>query len=482
MALMRSAMARSRSPTKILVRKAEADEWQEITATALKKARKGAEGIEKKRKKALEAEAKAAEKAIQQEKTSAIVLEEDTSLPQAIKSKIKYLEKHRGQRVKVSGWVHRLRAQGKVIFLVIRDGTGFLQVMLGGKLYQSQIQDASLLTNEATVEVFGSLQAVPEGKSAPGGHEVIADYWKVIGHAPQGEDSYLSRFNEETGPSILADLRHLVLRGETQSAVLKLRTCLLSSFRHSLDSLDLKEVTPPCIVQTQVEGGSTLFGFKYYDQEAYLTQSSQLYLETVLPALGDVYCVQESFRAETSHTRRHLSEFTHLEAELAFLSFDDLMTHIESAICNTIDHLLVTPGVSELMAVLNPDFKKPTRPFLRMKYSDAIEWLIEHKIQHVTEETEDLPDDQKVYVDHKIGDDIAEAAERKMTDEIGRPIFLYGFPSHLKAFYMQKMKGQDGEGPDGMVYTESCDLLMPGVGEVVGGSMRIHDADELLAA
>ncbi|KAG8812919.1 hypothetical protein FRC18_002749 [Serendipita sp. 400] len=315
---------------KILVRKAEADEWQEITATALKKARKGAEGIEKKRKKALEAEAKAAEKAIQQEKTSAIVLEEDTSLPQAIKSKIKYLEKHRGQRVKVSGWVHRLRAQGKVIFLVIRDGTGFLQVMLGGKL--SQIQDASLLTNEATVEVFGSLQAVPEGKSAPGGHEVIADYWKVIGHAPQGEDSYLSRFNEETGPSILADLRHLVLRGETQSAVLKLRTCLLSSFRHSLDSLDLKEVTPPCIVQTQVEGGSTLFGFKYYDQEAYLTQSSQLYLETVLPALGDVYCVQESFRAETSHTRRHLSEFTHLEAELAFLSFDDLMTHIESAV------------------------------------------------------------------------------------------------------------------------------------------------------
>jgi asparaginyl-tRNA synthetase len=160
----------------------------------------------------------------------------------------------------------------------------------------------------------------------------VADYWKVIGHAPLGDNSYLARFNQETGPSILADLRHLVLRGETQAAVLKLRTCLLSSFRHSLDALDLKEVTPPCIVQTQVEGGSTLFGFKYYDQNAYLTQSSQLYLETVLPALGDVYCVQESFRAETSHTRRHLSEFTHLEAELAFITFDDLMTHIENAV------------------------------------------------------------------------------------------------------------------------------------------------------
>lgn len=162
---------------------------------------------------------------------------------------------------------------------------------------------------------------------------MIADYWRVLGHAPLGENSYLTRFNQDTGPSILADLRHLVIRGDLQSSVLKLRTHLLSSFRHSLDALDLKEITPPCIVQTQVEGGATLFGFKYYDEEAYLTQSSQLYLETCLPALGDVYCVQESFRAETSHTRRHLSEFTHLEAELAFITFDDLMTHIESAVC-----------------------------------------------------------------------------------------------------------------------------------------------------
>ena len=164
--------------------------------------------------------------------------------------------------------------------------------------------------------------------------------------------------------------------------------------------------------------------------------------------------------------------------------FLDTNSHyiFDPQICNTIDHLLATPGVSELMAVLNPDFQKPTRPFMRMPYTDAIAWLVEHKVQHVTEETEDLPDDQKVYVDHVVGDDIAEAAERKMTDIIGRPIFLYGFPSHLKAFYMQKMKGPQGQGPDGMAFTESCDLLMPGVGEVVGGSMRIHDADELLAA
>lgn len=203
-------------------------------------------------------------------------------------------------------------------------------------IYQIEVYDFKVLANEATIEVFGTLQEVPEGATAPDGHEIVVDYWRVIGHAPTGEEAYLTRFNQESKPDVLADLRHLVIRGEVHSAVLKLRTALLSSFRNALDSHGLKEVTPPCIVQTQVEGGATLFGFKYYDQEAYLTQSSQLYLETCLPALGDVYCVQESFRAENSHTRRHLSEFTHLEAELAFLSFDELMNHIESVVWVTL--------------------------------------------------------------------------------------------------------------------------------------------------
>ncbi|EED82625.1 predicted protein, partial [Postia placenta Mad-698-R] len=415
------------------------------------------------------------------EESKKIVLTEDPSLPRAIKAKIGNLAPLRSKRVRTSGWVHRLRDQNKIIFVVLRDGTGYLQCVLSGQV--AQTYEALTLTLESTVELVGTLQEVPEGKTAPGGHELIVDYWRVLGASPGGEDAFTNRLNEKSDPSIQADLRHLVVRGETASAVLKLRAALLSSFRSSLVARDLLEVTPPCMVQTQVEGGATLFKFDYYGQPAFLTQSSQLYLETCLPSLGDVFCVQESFRAENSHTRRHLSEYTHLEAELAFITFDDLMDHIEGVICDTVDRLLENPSSAALIKQLNPNFTAPARPFRRLSYVDAIKWLNEHGIQHEAEDADgnvikDESGNAKM-VDHAVGDDIAEAAERRMTDILGTPVFLYGFPAELKAFYMKKMKREGEEGP---VCTESCDLLMPGVGEIVGGSMRISDMDELLAA
>lgn len=463
--------------------------YEEPTQSSLKKAKKTADGLEKKRKKQeeiAEKDAKEKEELAQRrtqllEASKKIVLVEDQSLPKAVKAKLGNLTDLRSKRIRVCGWVHRLRDQKGIIFIVLRDGTGYLQAVLSGDV--SQTYEALTLNIESSVELVGTLQAVPEGKTAPGGHELVVDYWKVLGAAPGAEDAFTNRLNEKSDPSIMADLRHLVLRGETASSVLRLRAAMLSAFRACYAKHDILEVTPPCLVQTQVEGGATLFQFNYYGQPAFLTQSSQLYLETCLPSLGDVFCVQESFRAENSHTRRHLSEYTHMEAELAFITFDDLMSHIETLICECVDTLLENPTTATLIKQLNPDFKAPSRPFMRLSYSDAIEWLNKHGIKRPLEDEQENvvkdADGQPIMVEHSIGDDIAEAAERQMTDIIGAPVFLHGFPAELKAFYMKKIPPKEGEK---IVFTESCDLLLPNVGEVIGGSMRISDMEELLAA
>ncbi|KIK13861.1 hypothetical protein PISMIDRAFT_371111 [Pisolithus microcarpus 441] len=473
--------------TQYQIRKGPEAQYDAPTQSATKKAKKDAQGLEKKRLKAEAEENEARERQEKREKrldeSKKIVLVEDPSLPTPIKSKIVRLANYRDKRVRVCGWVHRKRDQQEIMFVVLRDGTGHLQAVFTGQT--NKTYDAVTLQLEAAVELTGTLKVVPEGQTAPGGHELVVDYWKVLGPSPGGDDAFTNKLNEQADPSILADNRHLVLRGETASGVLRLRAALLSAFRSTYAEHDVIEVTPPCLVQTQVEGGATLFKLDYYGQPAFLTQSSQLYLETCLPSLGDVFCIQESFRAENSHTRRHLSEYTHLEAELAFINFDDLMAHIETIICESVDKILANPSASALLKIVNPNFTAPKRPFKRMSYSEAIAWLNEHGVLHEAEDAEGNTiknaDGKPVMVPHAIGDDIAEAAERQMTDIIGKPVFLYGFPAELKAFYMQKMPRKEGE-EAGPVFTESCDLLMPNVGEIVGGSMRIADGPELLAA
>ncbi|POW22528.1 hypothetical protein PSHT_01181 [Puccinia striiformis] len=353
---------------------------------------------------------------------------------------------------RVFGWVHRLRSQKGLIFIVLRDGTGFLQCVLTGKL--AQTYDAITLTVESTIELTGKVVELPEGKSASEGHELQVDWWNVVGKAPGDSEAFNNQISEESGVDTLADRRHLVIRGETASSVLKLRSALLDAFRKSYSKLSM------------IEGGSTLFEFGYYGEKAYLTQSSQLYLETCLPSLGDCFCIQESFRAEKSKTRRHLSEYTHLEGELAFLTFDELLTHIEELICSTLTILLEDPKMKKIIESLNPSFKYPSRPFKRMEYVEAIAWLNERGIEKSVE-------DGGGPFTHS--DDIPEAPERLMTDTIGEPIFLINFPKEIKAFYMKRI-------PDNPNFTESVDVLMPGVGEIVGGSMRMTGYNELLDA
>ncbi|WOO76854.1 Asparagine--tRNA ligase, cytoplasmic [Vanrija pseudolonga] len=461
------------SVVNILVRKeAEGDapaEWAELSGAGKKKLAKGVDLQRKKaaklaadgerlEKERLETEAREKKR---REEAAQIKLVEDPSKPAAKKAKLYQLPELIGDRVRLQGWVHRLRTQKTNYFIILRDGSGPLaQLVLSGDAIKTL--DALDLTVESTIEATGTIQKVKEGQSAPQGVEIVVDWWKIVGRAPSGDDAFEGRLSADTDASIRADLRHLELRGETATAVMRFRALLLRYFREYFNTKRITEVTPPCMVQTSVEGGSTLFSFDYYGAPAYLTQSSQLYLETVLPSLGDVYCIQESFRAEKSLTRRHLSEYTHLEAELVFIKFNDLLDHLEDIICTVVDNLLADPVASEIIKTLHPEFVPPSRPFLRLDYKDAIKYLNEHGIK------------KEDGSDHVVGDDIAEAAERKMTDQINRPILLINFPKILKSFYMKAIEGDED-------FTESVDVLVPGVGEVVGGSMRISDFDELMA-
>ncbi|KAK5998538.1 Asparagine--tRNA ligase [Cladobotryum mycophilum] len=455
-----------------------AKEWKPAAKSALKKA---VNYFDQQKKKA----AKEQELAIRRKKeeeernksleaAKAIKIEEDTSLPAPVKIGLGEVGDHiklrksedpesKGTRVRVFGRVHRERKQKDVMFITLRDGYGFMQVVISGQL--AKTYDAVTLTRETSMEILGEMREVPAGARAPLNRELHADFFKIPEHwkAAGGDDAITNRVQADAEASMMLDLRHLTLRGEVASGVMIVRDAVEFAFNRAYKEMKFRKVSPPALVQTQVEGGATLFKFDYYGENAFLTQSSQLYLETCLPSMGHVYCVEKSFRAEKSLTRRHLSEFTHVEAELDFISFDDLLSHIEEIMCRVLELTMEDPFVAERIKSMNPDFKMPERPFLRMKYSDAIDWLREHEI--VNEEGNP----------HTFGDDIAEAAERRMTDIINRPIFLTHFPVEIKAFYMQK----DKEDPR---VTESVDCLMPGVGEIVGGSMRMDDYDSLMAA
>lgn len=460
-------------------------EYKAATKSALKKAANLYDAHKKKVAKgdelALREKAEAEKRQTALETAKKIKLSQDHSLPKAVKIRLNEKDPQiiklrsgesmkdvdytegRGTRVRVTGRVHRLRSQKDVIFLTLQDGYGFLQVVLTGNL--TKTYDAMTMTLETSLEVYGEMWEVPPKQHAPDDRELHADYYEIIGRAAGDKEAITTVVAPDADQQTLLDNRHLVLRGENSSSVIKVRAAVLRAFRKTYEDISPSclEVTPPSMVQTQVEGGATLFDFNYYGEKAYLTQSSQLYLETCMPSLGNVFCVAPSFRAEKSLTRRHLSEYTHIEAELDFITFDDLLDHLELVMCSVVDTALANPQIAHLIQSLNPGFQAPERPFKRMRYSDAIEWLREH----------DIPNEEGQ--PHTFGDDIAEAAERKMTDIINRPIFLTHFPVAIKAFYMKK-------DPEDLRVTESVDCLMPGVGEIVGGSMRIDDYEELLAA
>ncbi|KAK2707690.1 hypothetical protein QYM36_015399 [Artemia franciscana] len=347
------------------------------------------------------------------EKARRIKIWEDKTLPTAKVIKIKDSTEHRERRVKIQGWVHHLRREGKkLLFIQLWDGTGYLQCVLTNLLCSTY--EAITLKTESSVTLFEKVMELPSGShhKAPGDHELIVDYWVLICGAPSG--GAYSILDKKSNVDLQLDNRHIVIRGTNTSKNLKAASLLTQLIReHHLDR-GYMEVHPPCIVQTKTGGGSSLFELQYYGKKAYLTQSSQLYLESVIAALGDVFCIQKSFRAEKSRTRRHLSEFTHIEAKFPFIKFENLLEKIEDLVVSVCDRIKNPNNpLGQLVFEINPDFRTPRRLFKRMSYTEVIQYLKDNNIKK---------SDGTFY---KLEDDIPKGAERTMINKINEPISVY---------------------------------------------------------
>ena len=305
------------------VKKKDDEEFKPAAKAAMKKAVAYSDQQRKKREAAAKrAEKDAADQAALEatlEAAKNIKISEDPALPKAVSIKVTetdpkvigQLRKSKDEpaegviRVTVQGRVQRVAKQGGLVFVMLRRGLDLMQCLLSGEL--TKTYDILTLARETSMEITGELWEVPAGLHAPLNRELHADYFRIIAKAPGGEEAFTNVAPEDGDASAQLDHRHLTLRHEKPATVMLVRDVLESAFHQSFRELAITKVSPPALVQTQVEGGSTLFEFNYYGETAYLTQSSQLYLETCLPSLGDVYCIEKSFRAEKSLTRRHVS-------------------------------------------------------------------------------------------------------------------------------------------------------------------------------
>jgi asparaginyl-tRNA synthetase len=349
------------------------------------------------------------------------------------------------RQVSIRGWVYRKREGKGMIFLVVRDSTGVIQCTV--KKDNPAWGEAERLTIESSLTLEGT--AKPDQR-APGGHEISVDTVSIIGLA---ETFPISKDKSE---DFLRDVRHLWLRSRRMNLIMKVRGDVLKFAREYYAKEGFTEVSPPMFISAAVEGGSTLFGVKYFDQNLYLTQSSQLYLEILIYSLENVYCIAPSFRAEKSRTIRHLTEYWHMEGEWPFADMSDLMCFEEGLMAH-ICQRTVEKCTRELEE-LGVDAKKLASvalPFPRITYSDAIERL--------------TAKGAKV----KWGDDLGYEDEKVLADEIGKPFFVYDYPTAIKAFYCKTYR-------DRPEVAMSTDMLVPRIGEISTGGAREDDKEVLI--
>ena len=353
-------------------------------------------------------------------------------------------------RTEIRGWLYNKRGAGKLIFPIIRDGSGYLQCVVSKKEVSEESWNAAeSATQESTVRIMGTVRREPR---APGGIEMHVDELEVLDLT---EDYPITP--KEHGTAFLMDRRHLWLRSSKQHAALRVRSEVEQACRDFFYERDFVLIDSPILTPAACEGTSTLFETDYFGETAFLSQSGQLYLEPAAAAFGKVYCFGPTFRAEKSKTRRHLMEFWMIEPEVAFLDFAGLLDLAEefvaAIVCRVLDRC--RPELETLERDLSK-LENIKAPFPRIRYDEAIE-ILKGKGMEI-----------------EFGDDLGGDEETAIAEAFDRPVMITHYPTSIKAFYMQP----DPENPDRAL---ALDMIAPeGYGEIIGGSQRIHDHDLLL--
>ncbi len=366
---------------------------------------------------------------------------------------IESVGKHVGEEVSIRGWLHNKRSSGKLRFLTLRDGSGYIQAVVFKKAVPEEtFAIASDLTHESSIIVTGTVR---EDERAPSGFELDVTGIEPVQIVSQEDEFPITP--KEHGIEFLMDHRHLWIRSRRQRAILLIRHEIVRAVRDFLDDDGFTLCDTPVLTPAACEGTTSLFEVGYFDEQAYLTQSGQLYNEATAAALGKVYCFGPTFRAEKSKTRRHLTEFWMVEPEVAYATLEDMMDLSERFISFIVRRVLERRG-DELEALERDvsSLESIVPPFPRISYDEAVEIL------------------QKNGSKIEWGGDFGGGDETILSEQFDRPVMIHRYPSAIKAFYMEP----DRDRPDVAL---CVDVLAPeGYGEIIGGGQRTASYELLL--
>ena len=367
--------------------------------------------------------------------------------------------KHDGQTVTIRGWLYNLRESGKLLFPQFRDGSGIIQGVVPKNAVTPEVFDAiKTLTQESSVIVEGKVRA---DKRAPGGYELDVTNVQVVQRVPESDPYPITP--KEHGTDFLMEHRHLWVRSQRQAAILRVRAEIIKAVRDFLDERGFTLTDPPIITPAACEGTTTLFPVDYFEEQAYLTQSGQLYIEATAMALGKVYSFGPTFRAEKSKTRRHLTEFWMVEPEIAYAQLDELMELAEQFISFIVKRCL-NRRQAELKTIGRDTSKleKVEPPFPRVSYDEAVKLLQEGHAKGALE------------TKFEWGGDLGSPDETYLSTQFDKPVMVHRYPAKVKAFYMEP----DPQRPE---LALCVDVLAPeGYGEIIGGSQRTASHELLL--